>query len=347
MDCSWKSVEYGVIQGSVLGPVLFLIFISDINEVLPQGVDLQKYADDILTYIIGRTITQDLPQQIVDSISKWCQTNKMRLNTNKCKVMIINKKVSSNLPSVELNNNTLEEVSSYKYLGVELTNTLCWDEQWHRVQKQTSSIPYLIKRLKQLGFREEILVGVYRSLGLSHFTYSAPILSSTSIKTKSEMAQLQNRIFKIIGISPELALTKYNIQTIEELIEKTCTKLLRRILADEIHPLSMKLSKSTRKSYYKTNKARTAAYSNSFVQKTLRIIRDGTSDLYIMKGNSNNSTKRLEALKTKSENKITTTTTSKEQKPRTNCTFCSNSYIAGSGLSIHLNRCKTRNANKK
>ena len=262
----WKSVEAGVIQGSVLGPVLFLIFISDINEVLPQGVDLQKYADDILTYIIGRTITQDLPQQIVDSISKWCQTNKMRLNTNKCKVMIINKKVSSNLPSVELNNNTLEEVSSYKYLGVELTNTLCWDEQWHRVQKQTSSIPYLIKRLKQLGFREEILVGVYRSLGLSHFTYSAPILSSTSIKTKSEMAQLQNRIFKIIGISPELALTKYNIQTIEELIEKTCTKLLRRILADEIHPLSMKLSKSTRKSYYKTNKARTAAYSNRFVQ---------------------------------------------------------------------------------
>ena len=51
-ETNWKEVVAGVIQGSVLGPVLFLLFISDINEYIPPGVNIQKYADDILTYII-------------------------------------------------------------------------------------------------------------------------------------------------------------------------------------------------------------------------------------------------------------------------------------------------------
>ena len=48
----WKSVDAGVIQRSILGPILFILFISDINEVFPPGVVIHKYADDILCYII-------------------------------------------------------------------------------------------------------------------------------------------------------------------------------------------------------------------------------------------------------------------------------------------------------
>ena len=44
----WFNVEAGVIQGSVIGPILFILFISDINKYLPEGVELEKYADDIL-----------------------------------------------------------------------------------------------------------------------------------------------------------------------------------------------------------------------------------------------------------------------------------------------------------
>ena len=43
------------VQGSVLGPILFLLFIHDINEVIPEGIELEKYADDILAYLIGNT----------------------------------------------------------------------------------------------------------------------------------------------------------------------------------------------------------------------------------------------------------------------------------------------------
>ena len=92
---------------------------------------------------------------------------KNALNTDKCKAMIItDDKIQQ---TVSLNGIPLEIVDSYKYLGVELNNTLYWNQQWIRVQKITSSKPYLIGRLKKCGFRKELLVNAYHSYGLSHF----------------------------------------------------------------------------------------------------------------------------------------------------------------------------------
>jgi hypothetical protein len=48
----WKKVEAGVVEGSVLGPVLFLLFIADINSYLPETSNLHKFADDLLNYEI-------------------------------------------------------------------------------------------------------------------------------------------------------------------------------------------------------------------------------------------------------------------------------------------------------
>ena len=174
----WKPVEAGVIQGSVLGPILFLLFIHDINEVIPEGIELEKYADDILAYIIGNTehIHGSLPQKTIEAINSWCTVNGMRLNTTKCKVMTIgNGTIINPMPSLYLNDHALESVNTYKYLGIEINAQLEWDRQWQLVQRKTSTVPYLIKRLKHLGFRQEILVNVYRSHALSHFAYSASL----------------------------------------------------------------------------------------------------------------------------------------------------------------------------
>ena len=72
---SCKRVEAGVIQGSVLGPILFIIFISEINSYLPSDANAEKYADDIVSYVIVNNTKTDLPERIVDAVERWCTEN--------------------------------------------------------------------------------------------------------------------------------------------------------------------------------------------------------------------------------------------------------------------------------
>ena len=164
----WLQVIQGVIQGSVIGPILFILYIYDINKYIPDEAQLKKYADDILAYLLGN-YDRTLPQRIADGVDKWCSDNQMRLNTNKCKIISVLPKNTQAAPTVNLHGQILEEVNYYKYLGIHLANNLNWDSQWDRVQKITQSFPYMLNQLKKAGFRESILVNVYRSYAISHF----------------------------------------------------------------------------------------------------------------------------------------------------------------------------------
>ena len=73
--------------------------------------NLQKYADVIPAYIIGRTIPDGLPQEIVDAISRWCIKNKMRLNTDNCKMMVLSNASDAFAQNVTLNDKSLDTVS--------------------------------------------------------------------------------------------------------------------------------------------------------------------------------------------------------------------------------------------
>ena len=139
----------------------------------------------------------------------------------KCKIITSNYTLTQ---PIMINGEPLVEVNSYKYLGVELNNKLNWDQQWTRVKSITSSVPFLIKRLKQQGWPEQILITIYRSHALSHFIYSAPTLTSASMRAKNEMDRFQKRILRIINISPSRAEIKYGIGTISSLIDDISPK---------------------------------------------------------------------------------------------------------------------------
>ena len=191
-----ENFDARVIQGSVIGPILFIIFIADINQYLPEDICLEKYADEILAYVTRNIDT--LPQEIADGVNKWCKDNQMRLNITKFMVIHIGDKLKA---TVKIDGTTLEIVEQYKYLSIMINSRLNWEEHWYKVQKTISSLPYLLCTLKRDGFREEILVNVYRSYELSHITYSAPVLSSTIASVKEEMESFQLRCLRIININ--------------------------------------------------------------------------------------------------------------------------------------------------
>jgi hypothetical protein len=184
-------------------------------------------------------------------------------------------------------------------LGIYLNEDLNWDEQWEHVQSKTNPVKYLIMKLKKLAFRTEILVNIYRSLVLSLFAYSAPILCSVSKATKSEMIKHHERFLSIIGITAKEARNKFKIPDILPFIDSQCLNTMRRITNDPQHPLTKNLNRCpTRGRRNKANNnsnncpfivpvARKTTYSNSFVPRTLRIWRDGTEDKYTNDGATN------------------------------------------------------------
>ena len=127
---SAKPVLSGVPLGSVLGPLLFLIYINDaVNEELDSGTCIILYADDILLYTTISSLADYGKLQVdVDILSSWITSNNLSLNTAKCKFLVILRlrKKFIPVPSLTLNSHPIERVSSYKYLGVTITEDLSW-----------------------------------------------------------------------------------------------------------------------------------------------------------------------------------------------------------------------------
>ena len=121
---SFLPVPQGVPQGSVLGPLLYVIYTNDIAEKFKNS-GFAFYADDIVLYSKKKSVNQagiDL-QEDLDSLTDWCITNKIYINTEKTKAMFFGSKtkiVSSTLPTCSIDDKVIQRAKTYTYLGIKL-----------------------------------------------------------------------------------------------------------------------------------------------------------------------------------------------------------------------------------
>ena len=119
-------------QGSVLGPLLFLIYINHVSSLtLTDGSKLTMYADDILLYKpISQPEDYNGLQTDIDAIQDCISTNYLTMNPHKCKYLICSSKIHPHLPpsGLLLGGVTLDQVESYRYLGVLVSSRLTWSD---------------------------------------------------------------------------------------------------------------------------------------------------------------------------------------------------------------------------
>ena len=127
-----KPVTVGVPQGSILGPLLFLIYINELPQCLKHCKSI-LYADDTLIYYTARTETelQDKINEDLNSLYQWLNNNLLTLNYEKTKFMIFANKKQPTLAStvdICIQTKKILQEKSLKYLGVTLTSDLTWHE---------------------------------------------------------------------------------------------------------------------------------------------------------------------------------------------------------------------------
>ena len=191
----WIEVLSGVPQGTVLGPLLFLLFVSDIPEVVSNFVSL--FADD--TKLYGKCQDDSL-QRDLDSLVRWTQSMQMAFNSDKCKVMHLGKRnLNKEYTMVDKNGElkVLESTSIEKDLGVHIDNELSFNEhitkQVIKANRALGALKHTIKYMDKDSF-----TCLYKSLIRPHLEY-ASVAWSTKTKYHQDMIErVQRRATKLV-----------------------------------------------------------------------------------------------------------------------------------------------------
>lgn len=195
-----RSVEIGVPQGSCLAPLLFILYINDIEDALKHML-ARLFADDALTAYADKNIDRALERvnEDLENLYKWLCSNKLKTNINKTKYMVITNGqfIENNHPRLSINNEELERVSSIKYLGVQIDDKLRFSEHVNYIEKKIAKkVGFMYRTCSRL--RRDYKVTVYRTIVEPHFIYCASLLYLCTIADKEKLQKLQNRAMRCI-----------------------------------------------------------------------------------------------------------------------------------------------------
>jgi hypothetical protein len=190
---SWKKVTSGVPQGSVLGPLLFVIFINDLSKKIIK--DTKLYADD--TKVISINRCQDdskLLQEDINTLVKWSEEWLIKFNESKCKVMYFGKQNPKQ--QYVMNNTILTETTIEKDLGIYISNNLEWDHHINTAIGKANKKLGLIKN--SFEYLDEITLKLlYKSLVRPHLENGASIWSPYWKQDIIKLESVQRRATKI------------------------------------------------------------------------------------------------------------------------------------------------------
>ena len=231
---SATQVTSGVPQGTVLGPLLFLVYIND----MPEGIDstMQLFADDSLLYRIIRTKEdQSILQEDLRKLELWEHKWQMQFNADKCEVLRITNKRNPTICNYRVQDQHLQTVKQAKYLGATISSDLSWNQHVdNTVKKATNTLNFLRRNIRDCPPR--VKEQCYKSLVRPTMEYASCVRDPNTNTNINKLEMVQRRAARFVkgdydrSSSVTTMLNELGWDTLQERRQHAKAKMFYRIV---------------------------------------------------------------------------------------------------------------------
>ena len=208
-------VNVGVPQGSILGPLLFIIYVNDLPNCL-NSCEISVYADDTVLYYSSESVTS-IEAKLNDdllNVHKWFTDNLLSLNEKKSKFMLIGgqqRLKSCSGVSININESILERTDTFKYLGITINQYMTWSDHIESLVAKANQQIGLLKHVKHL-LSCPARITLYNALILPILDYADIVWGNKDNVMFMKMLQIvQNKAAKTILDLPMYALKQFDV----------------------------------------------------------------------------------------------------------------------------------------
>jgi exonuclease III len=196
-----RFINIGVPQGTILGPILFLLYVNDLSNVITKA-QINIFADDVVIYSSHNNVDvlKCNLQNTINDVFSWYNEHKLSLSVEKCTTMVIQNRQSS-LPielNLKLGDTPLKQVRSMKYLGTIIDDELKWSQNLNAIAKKININNARIRRA-QSTLPLNIRLKIHEALNVPILDYASTVWGNFSSKVVNFISRLEHMSARAIS----------------------------------------------------------------------------------------------------------------------------------------------------